>query len=125
MRIETTLQGTGGSVHDERPSVVDAVHHALASRYRRFVLRDLAAHFHPLAVSDIADRAVAELCEAGGEDTFRTLRLSLRHEHLPLLEAVGLIQFVGGRVELTSDGLAVARLARACTAYLDGDDEFS
>jgi len=124
MRMETNLHVGGGSVRDERESEVDAVHHALADRYRRFVLDDLATHFHPVPVYDLADRAATEL-DAGlaSTDAYRSVRVALTHDHLPVLESAGLIQYVGGRVELTADGLDVARLSRACTEFLNGETD--
>lgn len=122
MRMETNLHVEGGSVRAERESVVDAVHHALADRYRRFVLADLATHFHPVPVYDLADRAATELDPGlASADAYRSVRVALAHDHLPVLESAGLIQNVGGRVELTAEGVDVARLSRSCTDFLTAD----
>ncbi|MWG33888.1 hypothetical protein [Halomarina oriensis] len=119
MRRETTVGGARRTVDGERVSTIGLVHRVLADRHRRFVLRDLVAHYHPLSVCDIVDRAVAELSDGDDERVYQRLGRVLSDEHLPLLESAGLIRSTGERVELTADGLTVARLSRACATYLD------
>ncbi|MFD1515366.1 DUF7344 domain-containing protein [Halomarina rubra] len=115
----------GDTLHDVRPTdvdeplAVDEVHRVLADRCRRAVLADLAARFHPVPLYDLTHRVAATVADGPPTDaTYREVRAALEHDHLPTLEAAGLVQRTPVRVELTATGLHVERLQRAFTASL-------
>jgi len=91
----TTVEGVGGNRYEE--GRVDAVFDVLSDARRRRVVRVLRDHGDATPVSDLA--AALAVREPGEHEPER-LTVSLRHTHLPKLEATGV-------VEMVDDGAAV------------------
>ncbi|MFD1512109.1 DUF7344 domain-containing protein [Halomarina rubra] len=113
-----THENRHGDTDDERG---DRPGTPLTDERRRFLLRDLTAHYHPVPTYDLADRLRAFEHTADRPISFDEVHRQLVEEHLPRLEAAGLVETAGerGRYVPTDETLDTELTVR----HLEATDE--
>jgi len=106
--MEKQVERTSEDLHRvSYPFDTDAIHTILADADRRLLLEVLGSENAPLGLSSLAGAIAARPTGTSDEEH---LRISLYHNHVPRMEAAGLVEYEGGgdQVELTGRGAVLA-----------------
>ena len=89
---ETTLESSRDDNPQKYPSQSQC-HRVLADERRRVLLTELEGHTEPISLDALTSKIVDRERYDGGQRATESLRISLHHLHLPMLDELGIVSY--------------------------------